>query len=144
MLILSSLVGMKTNIVTKEVFEWLSKDRKIIRASVTICRLMDDIAEHKFEEDDYEEHSAVECYMIEHGVCEEEAYDELNKLITNAWKEINEEFLKPTKVASPILLRALNFSRVMDLIFKFGDGYTHVGKITKDIVAALLIHPISL
>ncbi|KAF4359607.1 hypothetical protein F8388_003610 [Cannabis sativa] len=130
MLILSSLVGMKTNIVTKEVFEWLSKDRKIIRAS--------------FEEDDYEEHSAVECYMIEHGVCEEEAYDELNKLIMNAWKEINEEFLKPTKVASPILLRALNFSRVMDLIFKFGDGYTHVGKITKDIVAALLIHPISL
>ncbi|KAM6555100.1 hypothetical protein CsatB_015862 [Cannabis sativa] len=126
------------------VFEWLSKDRKIIRASVTICRLMDDIAEHKFEEDDYEEHSAVECYMIEHGVCEEEAYDELNKLIMNAWKEINEEFLKPTKVASPILLRALNFSRVMDLIFKFGDGYTHVGKVTKDIVAALLIHPISL
>ncbi|KAM6581835.1 hypothetical protein CsatA_005609 [Cannabis sativa] len=47
MLILSSLVGMKTNIVTKDVFEWLSKDRKIIRASVTICRLMDDIAEHK-------------------------------------------------------------------------------------------------
>ncbi|KAF4359604.1 hypothetical protein F8388_003607 [Cannabis sativa] len=144
MLILSSLVGMKTNIVTKDVFEWLSKDRKIIRASVTICRLMDDIAEHKFEEDDYEEHSAVECYMIEHGVCEEEAYDELNKLIINAWKEINEEFVKPTQVASPILFRALNFSRVMDLIFKFGDGYTHVGKITKDIVAALLIHPIPL
>ncbi|KAF4372248.1 hypothetical protein G4B88_006992 [Cannabis sativa] len=105
MLILSSLVGMKTNIVTKDVFEWLSKDRKIIRASVTICRLMDDIVEHKFEEDDYEEHSAVECYMIEHGVCEEEAYDELNKLIINAWKEINEEFVKPTEVASPILLR---------------------------------------
>ncbi|XP_030478491.2 germacrene-A synthase-like [Cannabis sativa] len=144
MLILSSLVGMKTNIVTKEVFEWLSKDRKIIRASVTICRLMDDIAEHKFEEDDYEEHSAVECYMIEHGVCEEEAYDELNKLIMNAWKEINEEFVMPTEVASPILLRALNFCRVMDLIFKFGDGYTHVGKVTKDIVAALLIHPIPL
>ncbi|KAF4359603.1 hypothetical protein F8388_003606 [Cannabis sativa] len=142
MLIVSSLVGIKTSIVTKDVFEWLSKDRKIIRASVIICRLMDDIAEHKFEKDKYDEDSAIESYMMQHGVCEEEAYDELNKLIINSWKEINEEFLKPTKLASPILLRVLNFSRVMDLLYKNGDGFTHVGKVTKDTVAALLIDPI--
>ncbi|XP_062076429.1 germacrene-A synthase-like [Humulus lupulus] len=141
-LIVSSLVGTKTNIVTKEVFEWLSKNPKIVRASITISRLMDDIAEHKFEQVKCDELSAVECYMKQYGVSKEEAYDELNKRVVNAWKEINEEFLKPTDVASPILVHVLNFSRVVDLLYKYGDGYTQVGKVTKDTVAALLIDPI--
>ncbi|XP_062076343.1 alpha-humulene synthase [Humulus lupulus] len=142
MLIVNSLIGMKSSIVTKEVFEWFSMDRKIIRASSTICRFMDDIAEHKFEQEKNDEPTAVECYMKQCGVSEEEAYDELNKRIANAWKEINEELLKPTGVASPILVRALNFSKFMDLFYKNGDGYTQVGKVTKDSIAALLIDPI--
>ncbi|KAF4359548.1 hypothetical protein F8388_003551 [Cannabis sativa] len=65
-----------------------------------------------FEKEKYEELSAVECYMKQYGVSEEETYDELNKRVFNAWKEINEDyFLKPTYVASPILDRALNLSR---------------------------------
>ncbi|KAM6581907.1 hypothetical protein CsatA_005681 [Cannabis sativa] len=143
MLTVSSLIGMKSNnIVTKQVFEWLSKGPKIINASTTICRLMDDIAEHKFEKEKYEELSSVECYMKQYGVSEEEAYDELNKRVFDSWKEINEDyFLKPTYVASPVD-RALNLSRFMDLVFKNGDGFTKVGKGTKETVHALLIDPI--
>ncbi|KAK9921300.1 hypothetical protein M0R45_029817 [Rubus argutus] len=43
-----SLVGMG-DIVTKDSFEWLAKDPKILRASNIIFRLMDDLVSSKFE-----------------------------------------------------------------------------------------------
>ena len=36
---------------------------------------------------------AIECYMKQHGACKQEAYDEFNKELSNAWKDINKEFL---------------------------------------------------
>ncbi|KAF4372309.1 hypothetical protein G4B88_007053 [Cannabis sativa] len=70
--------------------------------------------------------------MKQYGVSEEETCDEMNRRVVIAWKEINEEFLKPTEAASPILVRALNLARVIDLLYKNGDNYTQVGKVTKD------------
>ena len=46
LLVSASLVGLG-NMVSKDVFEWLFNDPKIVRASALICRLMDDIASHK-------------------------------------------------------------------------------------------------
>lgn len=80
--------------------------------------------------------------MNQYGVHEEEAYKELYKKVDNAWKDINEECLKPTAMPMPVLLRAFNFARVIDVLYKEGDGYTHVEKVTKEKVASLLIDPI--
>ena len=45
----------------------------------------------------------------------------------------------------PILIFVLNFARIIDLLYKDGDdGYTHVGKVTKDGIAAVLIDPVPL
>ena len=41
-----SFVGMG-DIVTKEAFEWLLKEPKIVRGASIICRLMDDIVSHE-------------------------------------------------------------------------------------------------
>ncbi|KAJ0044678.1 hypothetical protein Pint_04339 [Pistacia integerrima] len=46
MLATTSFVGMG-NIVTKEAFEWLFTNPKMIKASSVICRLMDDMVSHK-------------------------------------------------------------------------------------------------
>ena len=46
MLATTSMVGMG-DVVTKDAFEWLSSDPKVLRASTVICRLMDDIVSHK-------------------------------------------------------------------------------------------------
>ncbi|KAF3954891.1 hypothetical protein CMV_019820 [Castanea mollissima] len=64
MLATTSLVGMG-DIVTKDSFEWLFSDPKIVRASAVVCRLMDDIVSHKFEQKRGHVASAVECYMAE-------------------------------------------------------------------------------
>jgi len=43
---ITSLVGMG-DVVTRDAFEWLLGDCKILRASQIICRFMDDISSHK-------------------------------------------------------------------------------------------------
>ncbi|KAK8257052.1 hypothetical protein V6Z12_1Z009000 [Gossypium hirsutum] len=93
----------------------------------TFEEFMDDIAEHKFKHRREDDCSAIECYMEQYG--------------RSSWKEINKEFLKPTEMPIPVLNRSLNLARVMDVLYREGDGYTHVGKAAKGGITSLLIEP---
>ncbi|KAI5333506.1 hypothetical protein L3X38_023637 [Prunus dulcis] len=136
-----SLLGMG-DIVTKESFEWLLTDPKILRASNIIIRLMDDIVSTKFEKERGHVASAIDCYMKQYRVSDEqEIIDVFNKQIVDSWKDMNEEFLRPTSMPMPILVRIVNLTRVVDLLYKKDDGYTHVGKVMKDGVACYFIDP---
>ncbi|KAF3441176.1 hypothetical protein FNV43_RR15088 [Rhamnella rubrinervis] len=118
-----SFLGMG-KIATKEVFDWLSNKPKILKASSIIGRLLNDITTHKFEGERGHVASAVECYMKQHGLVEEkEAYKALSEGIENAWRDINEELLKPTAVGTPLLERVLNLSRSLEVMYD-GDSYT--------------------
>ena len=89
--------------------------------------------------------SSIDCYMKQYGVSEEETIDVFNKRIVDSWKDINEEFLmRPTRVPMPVLNRVLNLTRVVDLLYKKGDAFTHVGKLMKDCVGLLFIDPVPL
>ncbi|XP_068339872.1 (-)-alpha-pinene synthase-like [Pyrus communis] len=138
-----SLLGMG-DVVTKEAFEWLFTDPKIVRAANTIFRLMDDIVSTNFEKERGHAASSVDCYMKQYGVSEQETVDVFQKQITNLWKDINVEFFRPTSVPMPVLMRVLNLTRVTDLLYKQEDGFTHVGKVTKDSVASICIDPVPL
>ncbi|KAH9651258.1 alpha-humulene/(-)-(E)-beta-caryophyllene synthase [Citrus sinensis] len=141
MLSTTSFVGMG-DIVTKESFEWLFSNPRFIRASSVVCRLMDDMASHEFEQSRGHVASSVECYMKQHGATEEEACNEFRKQVSNAWKDINEDCLRPTVLPMPLLMRILNLTRVIDVIYKYEDGYTHSAVVLKDFVASLLINPV--
>ncbi|KAF8031675.1 hypothetical protein BT93_D0786 [Corymbia citriodora subsp. variegata] len=141
MLAITSIVGMG-NVVTKHAFEWLLGDCKILKASQIICRLMDDIASHQFEQKRGHVASAVELFMKEHGVSEQETEKELGKQVDDAWKDINEAFLHPTPVPVPILMRILNLSRVIHVLYSNGDNYTHSGSSLKDHVTSLFVSPL--
>ncbi|KAL6315903.1 hypothetical protein AAG906_013248 [Vitis piasezkii] len=120
MLATTSFVGMG-EIATNEAFDWVTSDPKIMSSSNFIARLMDDIESHKFEQKRRHVASAVECYMKQYGVSEEQ----------NAWLDINQECLKPTAVSMPLLARILNLTRTADVIYKEQDSYTHVGKVMR-------------
>ncbi|ONI13031.1 hypothetical protein PRUPE_4G198800 [Prunus persica] len=80
--------------------------------------------------------------MKQYGVSDEqETIDVFNKQIVDSWKDMNEEFLRPTSMPMPILVRIVNLTRVVDLLYKKDDGYTHVGKVMKDGVACYFIDP---
>ncbi|KAL5736125.1 hypothetical protein ACOSQ2_030913 [Xanthoceras sorbifolium] len=147
MLAITSFLGMG-KIANRDVFEWSSNDNypKIIKASTIICRLMDDIVSHEFEQKRQHVVSSIECYMKQHaGVSEEEVIKMFRKEIFNAWKDINQEFLKPTAATAPmpILTRILNLSRVMDVIYKDDDGFTN-SHVIKHYIDSLLLNPFPL
>ncbi|CBI31272.3 unnamed protein product, partial [Vitis vinifera] len=135
-------VGMG-RMATKEVFEWVWNDPKIVGASSKIMRLMDDMASHKFEQERGHSASSVECYMKQHGVSEQHAYQELNKQVENAWKDVNQGCLRPPAIPMPLLTRVLNFARTGDFMYKGRDDrFTNVGDVMKDSIASLFIDPV--
>ncbi|PKI46153.1 hypothetical protein CRG98_033411 [Punica granatum] len=128
----------------KDAFKWsLGTSNKIVRASATIARLMDDIVSHKFEQErGGHVASAVECFTNQYGVTEQQAKEELWKKVDDAWKDINKECLCPRPVLEPLLARILNLTRVMDVLYKDKDCYTHPDLELKQLVASVLIKPI--
>ena len=55
--------------------------------------------------------------MKQYDVSKQEVHDEFRKQIVNAWKDINKECIRPTKVPVPFLTRVVNLARVMDLLY---------------------------
>ncbi|GKU85976.1 hypothetical protein SLEP1_g570 [Rubroshorea leprosula] len=131
MLVTNSYVGMG-NVASKEAFEWISNDPKMLMASAILSRLMNDIVSHQ---------SAVECYIKEHGVSREETVKIFCKEIADAWKVINEGCMKPTAFPMPLLTPILNFTRTTDVVYKDDDAYTK-SYLLKDTIALLLVDPV--
>ncbi|KAJ7948512.1 Sesquiterpene synthase [Quillaja saponaria] len=141
MLVADSFVGLD-DIITRDTFEWLLSDPKILRASSVITRLMDDIVGHQFEQERGHVASGIECYMKQYGVSEEEVVAVFNKQVVNAWKDINEELLKCNDVPKFLLLCIQNFARVMDVLYKVEDSFTLLRKPIVDGITSLFINPI--
>ena len=81
--------------------------------------------------------------MEQYKASEEEALVELEKQVGDAWKDINAEMLQPTAMPMPLLLRVDNLARVMNVVYKNNDGYTHSGTTLKDFVTSTLIEVVS-
>lgn len=80
--------------------------------------------------------------MKQHGVSEEEVIKIFQEEVANAWKDINEEFLKPTAVPMDLLEPILNLARAIDFMYKDDDCYTHAYLI-KDQIASMLRDPVT-
>nr|XP_027083045.1 (-)-germacrene D synthase-like [Coffea arabica] len=141
MLATTSMVGMGDS-VTTHAFDWITNEPLIVRAASVICRLMDDMAGHEFEQERGHVASAVECYVNEYGVTKQEAFDELNRQTAKAWKDINGECLNSNAVPMEALQRVLNLAKVICLIYKDEDGYTHSATVLKDYISLMLVDPV--
>ncbi|XP_031116633.1 (-)-germacrene D synthase-like [Ipomoea triloba] len=142
MLATTSLVGMQEDFLTKEAFDWMISGPLIVRASEIVGRLMDDITGYEFEQQRGHFESSVQIFMKEYGKSKEETTTELQERVINAWKDINQECLKPTVFPMPILTRILNLTRVIDLLYHDGDLYTHSKTKLKQIITSTLVNPI--
>ena len=85
--------------------------------------------------------SAVECYMDSFNVSEEEAYKELQHQVEEAWKDLNEEMLRPTAVCMRLLKLITNMCRALYDMYKIGEDAFNMPITIKDKVQALLIDP---
>ncbi|CAI0456510.1 unnamed protein product [Linum tenue] len=81
--------------------------------------------------------------MKHHGATEEEAVEFLWKKIRNAWKDIAQEYQKPTPLPVVLMDRILNLARSCNLFYENGDGYTD-SRLMKDELTSLLFDPVPL
>lgn len=87
--------------------------------------------------------STVESYIKDHGITVHETYKAFKKQILDAWKDTNEELLVPTApVPMRLLTCILNYTRVMDELYKEEDALTFNGKATLNCVTDLLLTPV--
>ncbi|CAL1391613.1 unnamed protein product [Linum trigynum] len=139
----SNLIGMTPEIATREAFEWMTNESKLMKACSLIGRLQNDIFTHEYERKRNHPASAAECYMKQHGATEEEAVEFLWKEIHNAWKDIAQEYQKPTPMPVAVTDRILNLARSCNLFYEIGDGYTN-SHLMKDQLTSLLFDPLPL
>ncbi|KAL3508572.1 hypothetical protein ACH5RR_027973 [Cinchona calisaya] len=146
MMLASNSLACMGDLVRKEAFEyWLTNEPLIVKAASVIARLMDDMVTYEMEQERGELASAIECYKNQYGASEQEAVDELQKQVVNAWKDTNKECLNPTSlVPMPILERVLNLSRVIHLLYKDGDEYTNSKTNLKDLIISVLVDPVKI
>lgn len=141
-LLTTSLVGMD-DAITDDTFKWVSIYPPLVKASCAVCRFMDDIVSHKKEQERNHVASGVECYLKQFDVTEEHIYNLFNKKVEDAWKEINRESLICKDVPMASIMRAINLARVIDVLYKDKDSFTHVGEEVINHIKSLFINAIN-
>ncbi|KAK2640241.1 hypothetical protein Ddye_028036, partial [Dipteronia dyeriana] len=122
----SSFLGMGEDMVDFDAFEWLLSTPKLLSAAIALGRLKNDLMGHKVGEKTEHVVCSVECHMNEYGLSMEETTEKFNLIFENAWKDINQECLKPTPVSMEIFLRIVNLARLVEVTYSGeGDGFRH-------------------
>ncbi|ESQ55345.1 hypothetical protein EUTSA_v10027515mg [Eutrema salsugineum] len=129
---------------TKEDYEWL-KSRPTLAMSLSIkLRLVNDIT--GFEDDMGRGYvmNAVNCYMKQYGVTKQEAVRDLLKMVADADKAINEEFLTTVNVSRLFLNAAKGYAKMISICYNGYEGFTHPEVKINEYMTSLLVDQIRL
>ncbi|KAL8091203.1 hypothetical protein AgCh_040340 [Apium graveolens] len=121
--------------------KWAAKRPKPVLAAEEMSRIINDVVGYEEEHSRQHVATSIDCCMKEYGFSKEEAKVKLYEMIEENWKDINEEFLRPTTVSSHYINIFLGFMRVCDVTYKYIDGYTRP-YIMKDETQFLLVDPL--
>lgn len=88
--------------------------------------------------------NALNYYMAQHGVTQDEANKAFDKMIGDINKIINEECLKATHISRRVLAEFINYDRSLDLLYTSDDVYNHREGMLKEYLTTLLVDPIHL
>ncbi|KAM0876225.1 hypothetical protein ACQ4PT_036317 [Festuca glaucescens] len=133
---------------TSDAMDWAMTYPKIIRASCIVGRLINDIASHEREREQYSGQqqgmSTVEACMRENNyTSKEDAYHKLWDLIEESWMDITEERLRPPagQPAAPLLEAVVDATRMLDFLYKDHDAYT-APQALKRVADSIYVDPI--
>ncbi|XP_042445053.1 (3S,6E)-nerolidol synthase 1-like [Zingiber officinale] len=125
--------------ITHENVSYLETYPNLISCPATILRLWDDLGSAKDEEQDGKDGSFLECFMKENPHCSfEVAKEEVMRLITKAWEELNKEsFSSSTKFSRDFVKCCLNTARMVRVMYSYNEK--HKLPMFEDYVNLLLI-----
>ncbi|KAJ6858528.1 hypothetical protein NC652_040960 [Populus alba x Populus x berolinensis] len=126
----------------REEYKWLNSNPKIIKAGKMIGRLMNDIAGHEDEQKRGDCASGVECFMKQYDVSDKKAIEEIQKMVANGWKDINEDCMRPTNAPMLLLQHTVNLVRVHDVTYGDDDDAYTIPLSLKDYVTLLYVEQV--
>ncbi|KAJ4724611.1 Terpene synthase [Melia azedarach] len=138
----AAFIGIK-EIAGIHAYEWLQSKPKVTISSFKILRLVADFVSHKDEQERGHVASVVESYMKEYGTSRTETAERFKVMITNLWKDINEECMRPTIVPLQLINVIVNVARIAEVFYKEVDGITNP-EYVKAYVRKLFVDPILL
>lgn len=109
--------------ITKETVELIDSSPAIISSTATILRLWDDLGSAKDENQDGKDGSYIHYYMKEHrySAVEEARKSAMNK-ISDAWKRLNKDCLRPNPLSPSFTRASLNLARMVPLMYSYDDN----------------------
>ncbi|KAL9309701.1 putative terpene synthase, metal-binding domain, isoprenoid synthase domain superfamily [Arabidopsis thaliana] len=88
--------------------------------------------------------TSIDCYMKQYGISWEKAEEEIKIMALDSWKSLNQELMtRDHSFAFPIVMRFLNLSRVVKVLYKDTDIFTHP-ELMKHHVVSLFLNRISI
>jgi len=86
--------------------------------------------------------SGVECYMKQYDVSDKKAIEEIQKMVANGWKDINEDCMRPTNAPMLLLQHIVNLARVTDVVYGDDDDAYTIPLSLKDYVTLLYVEQV--
>nr|XP_015901291.1 probable terpene synthase 9 [Ziziphus jujuba var. spinosa] len=130
--------------ITKTSLQFLNRASNLIYSSSLVTRLWDDLGTSKAESKRGDVAKAIQCYMVEKRISEEEAKEEINELISYSWKTLNQECLSNQSLPKTFVNLSLDMARTSHFIFQRGDGIGTSTGLTKTRLVSLIVKPISI
>ncbi|OMO88011.1 hypothetical protein COLO4_20506 [Corchorus olitorius] len=126
------------------VYQWLiDPHNKIGRACSLLYRLYDDTRTDECEEK-RGQLSGRDFYMKHYGVSKEEAIEGYKALIEEAWKDLNEAWMRPWPVPKLYFSLAFYFAPLCNVTYEEDDGYSRPENTFKHFITQAFIDPIPL
>ncbi|KAK1393329.1 myrcene synthase, chloroplastic-like [Heracleum sosnowskyi] len=131
--------------ITDEALQCLKTYPYIIRLSATILRLADDLGTSSHEMERGDTPKSIQCYMNDTGVSEEEAREHIKYMISETWKELNEERLVVQSIFPKTFIdMCLNLARISLSVYLYGDGHGAPSSRDKERLMFLFVNSIPL
>ena len=88
--------------------------------------------------------SGVECFIKQYDVSDKKAIEEIQKMVANGWKDINEDCMRPTNAPKVLLQHFVNLIRVTDVFYGNDDDAYTIPSSLKDYITLLYIEQVPL
>lgn len=120
------LVGMGSDVATKEAFEWVIGCNDVVKASAEIGRFMDDMSAFKNgQRNKNDVASSVECYINQNNVTSKVALAKIGSLVEEAWKTMNHARFE-YRAMLPVVQRVTNLTMCTAFMYHDKrDAYTY-------------------
>jgi hypothetical protein len=80
--------------------------------------------------------------MKQYDVSEKKAIEEIQKMVANGWKDINEDCMRPTNAPMRLLQQIVNLVRVTEVTYGHNDDAYTIPQSLKDYVTLLYVEKV--